>query len=126
VAAPESVAVSSDDQNGEPVNIKRNTAVILAAATVGALGIGGVVTANADNGPTPTNHVTTHDSQGDDQGDGETDDDATDTGPDVDPNEPGHQDASDAQEEADEKGDGDGEVPDAHEGTDGEVPDSQE
>ena len=100
------------------MNIKRNTAVIVAAATIGALGIGGVVTANANDGSNPSNQVTTHNDQGDGDGevpdsqegtDGETNDDATDTGPDANPNEPGHQDASDAQ------GDGDGEVPDSQE-----------
>ena len=53
------------------MNIKRNTAVIVAAATVGALGIGGVVAANADNSA-PSNHVTTHNDKGD--GDGEVPD----------------------------------------------------
>ena len=86
------VDVHFDNQNGDPVNIKRNTAVIVAAATVGALGIGGVVAANADNGSNPSHSTTQND-----QGDGETNDDATDTGPDANPNEPGHQDASDGQ-----------------------------
>jgi uncharacterized low-complexity protein len=98
------------------MNIKRNTAVIVAAAAVGALGIGGVVTANADNGSAPQHKVTSHQEKSDGDGevpdaqegsDGETNDDATDTSPDANPNEPGHQDASDTQ------GDGDGEVPDS-------------
>ncbi|MFT4262028.1 MAG: hypothetical protein QM572_01475 [Nocardioides sp.] len=110
------------------MDIKRNFAVIAAAAIVGALGIGGVVTANADSGsstPTPSK-VTPDTSDGDgevpdsqetEEGtDGETNDDATDTGPDANPNEPGHQDASDS---ATDTGDGDGEVPDSQEsGTD--------
>jgi hypothetical protein len=106
------------------VNIKRNTAVIVAAATVGALGIGGLVAANADSGTSP-NHsrVTTHTEKSDGDGevpdsqegsDGETNDDATDTGPDANPNEPGHQDASDNQGDTEEP-DGAGEVPDSQE-----------
>jgi hypothetical protein len=130
VAATDGVVVHTDDQNGDPVNLKRNTAVIVAAATVGALGIGGVVAANADNGSAPQHQVTTHHAKSDGDGevpdsqegsDGETNDDATDTGPDANPNEPGHQDASDAQ--GGEKADGDGEVPDAQEGSDGETND---
>jgi hypothetical protein len=100
------------------VNIKRNTAVMVAATAVGAIGIGGVVTANADNGSAPQDKVTSHHEKSDGDGevpdaeegsDGETNDDATDTGPDANPNEPGHQDPSDAQ------GDGDGEVPGSQE-----------
>ena len=104
------------------MSVKRNAAVIFAAATVGALGIGGVVSANADNGSAPRHEVTSHQHTSDGDGevpdaqegsDGETNDDAADTGPDANPNEPGHQDASDAQ--GGEKSDGDGEVPDAQE-----------
>ena len=85
------------------MKIKRNAAILIAAATVGALGAGGVISANADSGSPSHGNVS---NQGTD---GETNDDATDTGPDANPNEPGHQDASDIQ------GDGDGEVPDAQE-----------
>jgi hypothetical protein len=98
--------------------VRRNAAVIAAASIIGALGIGGVVTANADNGSGGSGQNTTEKSDGDgevpdaqendaneanelgetadDEADGETNDDATDTGPDANPNEPGHQDAGDA------------------------------
>lgn len=98
-------------------HLKRNLAVIAAASFIGAVGIGGVVTAQADStGGGSQTSIDSGDGDGEvpdaqeqgEQGqeaDGETDDDATDVGPDADPNEPGHQDASDA-------GDGDGEVDD--------------
>jgi hypothetical protein len=99
--------------------LRRNAAVIAAASIIGALGIGGVVTAHADNGSGGgSGSQTTEKSDGDgevpdaqendaneqgegaedpsdDAADGETNDDATDTGPDANPDEPGHQDASD-------------------------------
>ena len=84
--------------------MRRNVAVLSAAAIVGALGIGGVMTAQADSsGSGSGSHTTTDKSDGDgevpdaqEQGsDGEANDDAGDTGPDANPNEPGHQDASD-------------------------------
>jgi hypothetical protein len=96
------------------VNIKRNAAILIAAGAVGALGIGGVVGAQADSGSNTPQHskVSKETSDGDGEvpdakegSDGETNDDATDTGPDANPNEPGHQDASD----------GDGEIPDSQE-----------
>ncbi len=76
---------------------RRNAAVIAAAAVIGAVGIGGVVTAQADPGTPAPSQV---------GGDGETNDDATDTGPDANPDEPGHQDASDTQETEGDEQDG--------------------
>jgi len=97
--------------------LRRNAAIIAAAAVVGGLGIGGVVTANADSTGPADNQSQVEQSDGDGEqddatevesdgdgeqddateveSDGETDDDASDVGPDADPNEPGHQDASD-------------------------------
>jgi hypothetical protein len=95
---------------------RRNAAVIAAAAIVGALGVGGVVSAQADS-QGGTGHSTVDQSDGDGEqndateadndgeqndateveNDAETNDDASDTGPDANPNEPGHQDASDGQ-----------------------------
>ncbi|CAN5485843.1 hypothetical protein BH11ACT8_BH11ACT8_05620 [soil metagenome] len=86
--------------------LKRNAAILAAAAIVGGLGIGGLVTANADSpsaGP-KTGASTTDRGDGDgevpdaqeQQSDGESNDDGTDVGKDADPNEPGHQDATDA------------------------------
>ncbi len=96
---------------------RRNAAVIAAASIVGALGIGGVMSAQADttggtsqsttvdqsDGDGEQNDATEAENDGDGEqndateaeNDGETNDDATDTGPDANPNEPGHQDASD-------------------------------
>jgi hypothetical protein len=96
--------------------LRRNAAIIAAASIIGAIGIGGVVTANADSGSGSGSQTEKSDGDGevpdaqendaneanetgetaDDQSDGETNDDATDTGPDANPNEAGHQDASDA------------------------------
>jgi hypothetical protein len=97
-------------------NIKRNAAVISVSAIIGALGIGGIMSASADPQPDKPGHSTTEQSDGDgevpdsqeadssdaqeqnegDEGaDEETNDDASDTGPDANPNEPGHQDATD-------------------------------
>ncbi|KQW43953.1 hypothetical protein ASC77_21400 [Nocardioides sp. Root1257] len=98
-------------------NLRRNAALVAAIAVIGAVGIGGVMTATADS-PRGSGHSQTEKSDGDGEvddatevgevdgaGEAETNDDATDTGPDANPNEPGHQDASDA-------GDGDGETAD--------------
>jgi hypothetical protein len=77
--------------------LRRNAAVLIAASAIGALGIGGVVSAHADSSaPAPSHGSTSDVSDGDGESADETNDDATDTGPDADPNEPGHQDASDA------------------------------
>ncbi|MDE0775826.1 MAG: hypothetical protein OSB43_06120 [Nocardioides sp.] len=83
--------------------LRRNAAIIAAAAVVGGLGIGGVVTANADSSGSADNQGQVQRSDGDGEqddateveSDGETDDHASDVGPDADPQEPGHQDASD-------------------------------
>ena len=114
-------------------NLRRNAAVISAAAIIGALGIGGVMSAQADTPSGTTQQVSTNNGDGDgevpdateQESDGETNDDATDVGPDANPNEPGHQDASDTRSgEVEEAGDGDGEVPDAAEQeSDGETND---
>jgi len=83
-------------------NLKRNAAITGAAAILAALGIGGVVTAQATtHNPAPIVQQS--------DGDGEVDDaievegveeanDGPDQGPDANPNEPGHQDADEAGE----------------------------
>ncbi len=80
---------------------RRNAAIIGAASILAALGIGGVVTAQADQGSTGQQQSQVGDGDGEQndatevESDAEVNDDATDQGPDADPNEPGHQDASD-------------------------------
>ncbi len=81
-------------------NLRRSAAVVAAAGIISAIGIGGVMSAQASS----PDHSGSDTSQTE-RSDVETNDDATDTGPDANPNEPGHQDASDA-------GDGDGETAD--------------
>ncbi len=100
--------------------LRRNAAILAAASIIGAVGIGGVVTAQADSGsgggsgshtteksdgdgevPDAQENDTNEADEGaedpsDDAADGETNDDATDSGPDANPAEPGHQDASDS------------------------------
>ena len=85
-------------------NIKRNAALIAASAVIGALGIGGVMSAQAD---TATKAPASSSVQSGPTGAEETAD-GPDHGPDANPNEPGHQDA-------DESGEAEG----AHETADG-------
>jgi len=73
-------------------NLKRNVAIVASAAVIAALGLGGVMSANADTGTTPSN--TTVGESG--QGEGQDASDGPNVGPDTNANEPGHQDASDA------------------------------
>ncbi len=84
-------------------NLKRNVAVVGASAIIAALGLGGVMSAQAStNAPTPsTSHVQ---KSGGTEAAGESAEksDGADVGPDANPNEPGHQDA-------DEKGEAAGE-----------------
>ncbi|MCW2842258.1 MAG: hypothetical protein JWN22_174 [Nocardioides sp.] len=105
-------------------SLKRNAAVLTAAAVIGAVGIGGVMSANADSPQHSGGKTQVEQSDGDGEApdsteaanDGETNDDATDVGPDANPNEPGHQDASDST--------ADGEAPDSTEAeNDGETND---
>ena len=94
-------------------NLTRNAALVAATAVIGAVGIGGVMTAQASSNDSGNTQSQTEKSDGDGEApdatevenDGETNDDAGNTGVDANPNEPGHQDASDA-------GDGDGETED--------------
>ena len=86
-------------------NLKRDAAVIAGSAVIAALGIGGVMNAQADP-PTPSQGQQTDTSDGDgevpdgleaqNEADGAEADDGPNVGPDADPNEPGHQDADDA------------------------------
>ncbi len=69
-------------------NLKRNVAIAASAGVIAALGFGGVMSANADTGPAP--------SEGQEVSDGPN------VGQDADANEPGHQDASDAGDAAEE------------------------
>lgn len=71
-------------------SIKRGVAVAGSAAVIAVLGLGGVMSANADT-TTPTNPSSSQVEQSD--GDGEVADDDANVGPDADPNEAGHQDA---------------------------------
>ncbi len=83
-------------------NLKRNAAITGVAAILAALGVGGVVSAQAST-HNPAPNVQQSD------GDGEVDDatevegaeeanDGPDQGPDANPNEPGHQDADESGE----------------------------
>jgi hypothetical protein len=54
VATTDGVGVHFDNQNGDFVNTKRNTAVIAVGAIVGALGIGGVAARTPTTGPRRT------------------------------------------------------------------------
>ncbi|MEJ7706104.1 MAG: hypothetical protein WKF82_13380 [Nocardioidaceae bacterium] len=97
------------------INLKRNAALLGSAAVIAAVGLGGVMSANAGPDTSPTHITQLEQSDGDGEtaddleqsdgdgetaddleqsdGDGETADDDTNVGPDADPNEPGHQDA---------------------------------
>ncbi len=91
-------------------NIKRNAAVIAAGAVIASVGIGGVMTAQADNTPahqSPAN-LSVQNSGADEA---EETSDGPDQGADANPNEPGHQDAN-------ESGEADG--PDGAEGPEGD------
>jgi len=79
-------------------NLKRNVAIAASAGVIAALGFGGVMSANADTGPTP--------SEGQEVSDGPN------VGPDANANEPGHQDASDAGDAAEESTESDSETND--------------
>lgn len=84
------------------INLKRNAALLGSAAVIAAVGLGGVMSANAGPDTSPTHITQLEQSDGDGEtaddleqsdGDGERADDDTNVGPDADPNEPGHQDA---------------------------------
>ena len=82
-------------------NLKRNVAITGAAAILAALGLGGVVAAQASDNPTSIVQQSDGDGEVDDatevEGTEEADDGAN-QGPDANPNEPGHQDADESGE----------------------------
>ncbi len=83
-------------------NLKRNAAVVGASAIIAALGLGGVMSAQASGTHAPS-HSQVQKSGGDEPaGEGVEEGDGPNVGPDANPNEPGHQDA-------DESGDAAGE-----------------
>ncbi|MFC5727867.1 MULTISPECIES: hypothetical protein [Nocardioides] len=76
-------------------SIRRNAALIAAAAVVGSLGIGGVMAAQADSNthaPASSSVVQSGSNGAEEKADG------PDQGPDANPNEPGHQDADESGE----------------------------
>lgn len=92
-------------------NFKRNAAVISAGAVLAALGLGGVMSAQAETPTTPGNPAVQQSDgdgelnekaeTGEDRGataEAEEADDGPNRGPDADPNEPGHQDADESGE----------------------------
>ena len=89
-------------------NLKRNAAVISAGAVLAALGLGGVVSAQAADTANPPRNPVVQQSDGDgevnDAAEGPEKDEAQEAedgpnqGPDANPNEPGHQDADESGE----------------------------
>ena len=82
-------------------NLKRNAAITGAAAILAAVGIGGVVTAQASTDPPPVVEQSDGDGEVEDSTEvegAEEADDGPDQGPDADPNEEGHQDADESGE----------------------------
>lgn len=78
-------------------NLKRNGAVVGASAVIAALGLGGVMSAQASPTPTPApSHV--QQAVGESSGETPSESDGPNVGPDVNPNEPGHQDAGSTNE----------------------------
>ncbi|MEJ7707674.1 MAG: hypothetical protein WKF82_10650 [Nocardioidaceae bacterium] len=87
-------------------NLKRNAAILGSAVVIAALGLGGVMSANAGTDPSPTHSTQLEQPDGDgdvaddgeqsdgdheqSDGDSETADNDTNVGPDADPSEPGH------------------------------------
>ncbi len=83
-------------------NLKRNAAITGAAAILAALGVGGVVNAQAStHNPAPIVQQSDGDGEVDDAAEVEGTEEANDgpdQGPDANPNEPGHQDADESGE----------------------------
>lgn len=75
-------------------NLKRNAALVGASAIVAALGLGGVMSAQASNSPAPEHSQVTKDSSEE----GPETNDGPNVGPDANPDEPGHQDANETAE----------------------------
>ena len=76
-------------------NLKRNGAVVGAGAVIAALGLGGVMSAQADTNPTPAPSQTQQIAD-ESPGESSSESDGPDVGPDVNPSEPGHQDADES------------------------------
>lgn len=91
-------------------NLRRNAAVVGGTAVITALGLGGVMSAQADTATTPSSPAVqrsdgtpidpdqTTRERSTEKPEVEQPEDGPDKGPDADPNEPGHQDADDAGE----------------------------
>ena len=77
--------------------VRRSVAVIGSGAVLAALGLGGVMTAQADTSVPPSGNPTAEA-----ESEGAEVEDGPDVGRDANPNEPGHQDADDANDEASE------------------------
>ena len=96
-------------------NLKRNVAVVGASAIIAALGLGGVMSAQASNVPAPSRTSQVHTETAAESPEAN---DGPDVGPDANPNEPGHQDANQKDEAAGEsdsaKDDGPNVGPDAN------------
>ena len=75
-------------------NLKRNVALVGSTAAIAAVGLGGVMSAQADTSSTPST------SQSDTAQESTETEDGPNQGPDANPNEPGHQDTDESGETA--------------------------